>query len=86
MSERRDYTICMPLASGAMPAGQSILLLECGVMGDVYFAQQSRLSRREGLKILSTGDLIPDSCVRSGRAGPAGNYTWGADHYPQLVR
>jgi hypothetical protein len=32
------------------------------------------------------GDLIPDSCVRSGRAGPAGNCTWGVDHYPQLVK
>ena len=32
------------------------------------------------------GDLIPGSCVHSGRAGPAGNSTWGVDHYPQLVR
>ena len=29
--------------------------------------------------------LMPNFCVRSGRACPAGDYTWGV-HYPKLVR
>lgn len=120
MSEWRRYARCMPLASGVMPAGQTILpLLGCVGMGDVDFAQQTRAPRHKTLGISSTdvpandayrrrfiGEasaitaaiasafdyaqhrraLIPNSCVRSGRAGPAGNYTRGVDHYPKLVR
>jgi serine/threonine protein kinase len=59
MLERRQYGFCMPLASGAT----SVLLLGCGGMGAVYFAQHPWLPRRELLKILST-DVSADDPYR----------------------
>jgi len=49
----------MPLASGAT----SVLLLGCGGMGEVFFAQHPWLPRREPLKILST-DVSADDAYR----------------------
>jgi serine/threonine protein kinase len=72
MLERRRYAFWMPLASGAISAGHTILrLLGWGGMGEVYFAHHPRLPRREPLKILST-DVFADDAYRRRFIGDAG--------------
>ncbi|HET7073415.1 MAG TPA: hypothetical protein VFI55_04945 [Mycobacterium sp.] len=55
----------MPFASGAMPAGQTIVRLPgYGGMGDVYFAQHPRSLRSQALKILRTDISAHDAYRR----------------------
>jgi serine/threonine protein kinase, bacterial len=71
MLERRRYAFCMPLASGTIYVGHTILRLQgCGGMGEVYFAHHLRLPRREPLKILST-DAYADNAYRRRFIGDA---------------